>query len=95
MSKKEETTEKIVALDDVLFEAFSVKLEEAINEVCSKHEPEDARLELLAVLGMFFTQVAIDCGYEKSEFLNFAKELFEDFKEIDLEENVQDKSLLN
>lgn len=98
MSKKdllEETTQ----LNEELLDEFSDELESTINKVCEDNPDVDPRLELLVTLGLFSSQVAIDSGYNKEDFLLLIGELFDDTsaeqEESDEVEEVVDKSKFN
>ncbi len=66
------------ALNEDLLNEFSNKLETAINEICEKHSDLDPRLELLVILGMFCSQVGLDSGYNRQEFLALIASMFDD-----------------
>lgn len=65
-------------LNEDLLNEFSNKLETAINEICEKHSDLDPRLELLVILGMFCSQVGLDSGYNRQEFLALIASIFDD-----------------
>jgi hypothetical protein len=66
------------ALNEDLLNEFSNKLETTINEICEKHSDLDPRLELLVILGMFCSQVGLDSGYNRQEFLALIASMFDD-----------------
>lgn len=85
-------------LNEDLLNEFSNRLETTINEICEKHSELDPRLELLVTLGMFCSQVGLDSGYNKQEFLALIAGLFEDsFESTDeeLPNNKKDVSRFN
>lgn len=84
MSKKDNDYEdltKEVEVDDELVEEFSSKIEKTINKVIDNNKEADPRLELLITLSSFCSQVAIDSGFDKKEFLRFMEDMFEDYSE--------------
>lgn len=70
-----------ITLDERLLNEFSSKIEKAINSICEKYPDLDPRLELLVSLGMFFSQVGIDSGYDRKEFLTLIAEMFDSSQE--------------
>lgn len=83
MSKKDKETETFDTdsseLNETLMDEFSESLERTINEVADQHPDVDPRLELLVTLGLFCSQVAIETGYTKREFLQLVGDLYDDF----------------
>lgn len=73
--------EPTITLDEELLNEFSSKIEETINSICEKYPDLDPRLELLVSLGMFFTQVGIDSGYDRKEFITLITEMFDSSQE--------------
>lgn len=78
------------ALNEDLLNEFSNKLETTINEICEKHSDLDPRLELLVILGMFCSQVGLDSGYNRQEFLALIASMFDD--SFDDSEELPDKN---
>jgi len=85
MSKKQDDFDDVgskeVEVDDELVEEFSSNIEKTINKVIENNKEIDPRLELLITLSSFCSQVAIDSGFDKKEFIQFMEDMFEDYSE--------------
>lgn len=87
-------TEQTTKLNEDLLDQFSEKLEETINVVCEKNQETDPRLELLVTLGLFASQVSIDCGFTKDDFFDLMEDLYKDF-EFEGEIKISNKKIMN
>lgn len=98
MSKKPVLDEEeVVELNQELVDDFNNALEQTINDVCEKHNGIDPRLELLFTLGSITSQVAMDTGLDRDDFIRFMVDIFGDLEEVitDEDESLKDKFNLN
>lgn len=63
-------------LDEEVTEAFSAKIEKAINGVIKKFPNADSRVELMTVLLSFAAQVSQDIGIIKTDFGTLSKAIY-------------------
>lgn len=92
--QEEEETE----LNQQLIDDLSDEMEVAINKVCTAHADEDPRLELLITLGNLATQVAVQSGFAKEEFIELLGNMFDEFEAMEDDEGIEitlDKSKIN
>lgn len=93
-SKNDEMVE--IPIDDELVTEFVESLEGSINKICKKTDKQDPRLELLVSLGVVACQVAMDCGFECSDFLELMEGLYKDYEEPEeVQEQEVDRKNIN
>jgi hypothetical protein len=89
-----EADEEEMESDKSVIQQFSDEIQVAVDIVIDNNMPNDIRIELIHVLTSIATQISIDFGISRDEFLGMANYFYEEGQKI-VDEEEEDISKLN